>query len=324
MSSSSVDLIALLSACVDLGAFAGQVIRDVVASGESLQTVNKADDGATASFDPQTIADTRAQQRIVESLRRHFGPKLIIVGEEGHLDPPAGEDVTTPCTSLLAATHPTAVPVDLEDLVVWIDPLDGTRKFTEKAYDDVSVLLGLSYRGRPIAGVMHQPFVGGGGGTTYYGGPAVDGIFRCHVVSPYTTHMFTWPAFERVPTGRATLSTRSTPIVGHSESPCGHANAILPLLNMSTMAKGSTGILLLDVALGHIDVYFRYIHRTKRWDSCVGEAFLIVLGGVLTDRNGHLYDYSASGDHENTAGIVASLDKSLHATVVACVATYAS
>ncbi|RHY30249.1 hypothetical protein DYB32_004476 [Aphanomyces invadans] len=174
------------------------------------------------------------------------------------------------------------------------------------------------------SGVMHQPFVGGGGGTTYYGGPAVDGIFRCHVVSPYTTHLFTWPAFERVPTGRATLSTRSTPIVGHSESPCGHANAILPLLNMSTMAKGSTGILLLDVALGHIDVYFRYVHRTKRWDSCVGEAFLIVLGGVLTDRNGHLYDYSASGDHENTAGIVASLDKSLHATVVARVATYAS
>ncbi|ETV67948.1 hypothetical protein H257_15928 [Aphanomyces astaci] len=316
MTSSTIDVVTLLSACVDLGAFAGQVIRDVVASGESLQTVNKADTAAV-SFDPQTIADTRAQQRIVESLRRHFGPDLIIVGEEGNLDAPAEDDVMVPCTTLL--THD-PFPVELADVVVWVDPLDGTRKFTEKQYDHVSVLLGISYRGRPIAGVMHQPFVGqAGGGTTYYGGSAVGGIFKCVSPSIHDHH----PSFDRVVFPSENRSKTSiAPIVGYSETPCRHLHAILPLLNMPSLSKGSTGILLLDVALGRIDVYLRHADRTKRWDSCVGEAFLNVRGGILTDRHGRLYSYEATTDPANSTGVVACVDKILHAQVVAQIASY--
>ena len=45
-------------------------------------------------------------------------------------------------------------------LYVWIDPLDGTREYTQGA--DVSkectVLIGISWNGKPIAGVINQPF----------------------------------------------------------------------------------------------------------------------------------------------------------------------
>jgi 3'(2'), 5'-bisphosphate nucleotidase len=66
-----------------------------------------------------------------------------------------------------------SVPEALETLendrlVLWIDPLDGTKKFAAKQFDEVSVLIGISYDKRPIAGVMHLPFHGEHG-TTFWG-----------------------------------------------------------------------------------------------------------------------------------------------------------
>ncbi|KAF0717628.1 Aste57867_2191 [Aphanomyces stellatus] len=304
-----VDVIEILSALVHLGAFAGQVIREVVDSGESLRTISKAD----TAFDPQTIADTRAQQRIVESLRRHFGSTLTIVGEEGQLDVPADEDVLAPLPPsalLMAAFAPLAVAI--EDVAVWIDPLDGTRKFTEKVYDDVSVLLGISVRGRPIAGVMHQPFLGPFG-TTYFGGPAIDGVVVCVLPSAEAS------SWQFTPVARPSTMPRPRLLVGISETPCDLVDAVLPSLNMDILVKGSTGILLLDVLLGRCDVYLRLVHRTKRWDTCVGEAFVTVFGGRVTDRHGHLYVYDPAADYENLQGVVASLDSATGHAVVALV-----
>lgn len=45
-----------------------------------------------------------------------------------------------------------------EDVVVWVDPLDGTSEFTQGLLDHVTILIGLSINGRAIGGVIHQPF----------------------------------------------------------------------------------------------------------------------------------------------------------------------
>ncbi len=45
-----------------------------------------------------------------------------------------------------------------EDLCVFIDPLDGTREFVDSRLDAVQNLIGISYRGRPVAGVVGLPF----------------------------------------------------------------------------------------------------------------------------------------------------------------------
>ena len=45
-------------------------------------------------------------------------------------------------------------------LLVWVDPLDGTKEYT-LGYDvahEVTVLIGVAWNGRPIAGVVNQPF----------------------------------------------------------------------------------------------------------------------------------------------------------------------
>ena len=46
----------------------------------------------------------------------------------------------------------------IEDLTVWVDPLDGTKEFTEGYLDHVTVLVGIAIGKKAIGGVIHQPF----------------------------------------------------------------------------------------------------------------------------------------------------------------------
>lgn len=45
-----------------------------------------------------------------------------------------------------------------DDIVVWVDPLDGTSEYTQGRLDHVTVLVGISVKGRAIGGVIHQPY----------------------------------------------------------------------------------------------------------------------------------------------------------------------
>ena len=42
--------------------------------------------------------------------------------------------------------------------MVWVDPLDGTREFTEGRLEGVTVLIGVAANGKAIGGIIHQPF----------------------------------------------------------------------------------------------------------------------------------------------------------------------
>ena len=44
------------------------------------------------------------------------------------------------------------------DAVVWIDPLDGTSDFVANNLPAVTVLIGLSIKGKSRAGIVHNPF----------------------------------------------------------------------------------------------------------------------------------------------------------------------
>ena len=91
---------------------------------------NKLDSG----FDPVTAAD-RAGERAMRALIESTFPDHGIVGEE-YGDRPARSPFT------------------------WIlDPVDGTRSFV-CGMTSWATLVGLAYEGRPMVGVMHQPYVG--------------------------------------------------------------------------------------------------------------------------------------------------------------------
>ncbi len=45
-----------------------------------------------------------------------------------------------------------------EEMVIWIDPLDGTKGFTEGHLHHVTSMIGVSVKMRPRIGIIHKPF----------------------------------------------------------------------------------------------------------------------------------------------------------------------
>jgi 3'(2'), 5'-bisphosphate nucleotidase len=119
-------------------------------------------DKGKKDFDPQTEADRKCQQIIIGSLSNQF-KNIRIIGEEGE------EDVTKIPKDLiidqfdLSFLEQNKCPdsfkdITEKDLVVWIDPLDGTNEYVHGFVENVTVLIGIAYRESSIAGIIHQPF----------------------------------------------------------------------------------------------------------------------------------------------------------------------
>jgi myo-inositol-1(or 4)-monophosphatase len=131
----------------ELAAVSGEAIRPFFRT--SLSIEDKSRGGA---FDPVTAAD-RAAELAMRSLIREKFPHHGIIGEE------------------FAAERPDAE-------FVWIlDPIDGTKSFIS-GMPAWGTLIALTRGGRPVFGMMHQPFIGerftGDGQTAKYRGPAGD------------------------------------------------------------------------------------------------------------------------------------------------------
>ncbi|MBI4276199.1 MAG: histidinol-phosphatase, partial [Rhizobiales bacterium] len=143
---------------IDFAAFVDQL---ATVSGEailpffrtSLSIENK---GVAGAFDPVTAADRAAETAMCALIRRNF-PGHGIVGEE------LGKE-----------------RADAE--YVWVlDPIDGTKSFIA-GMPAWGTLIALARSGKPVYGMMHQPFTGerftGDGGSARYRGPAGERALR--------------------------------------------------------------------------------------------------------------------------------------------------
>ena len=43
-------------------------------------------------------------------------------------------------------------------MAVWIDPIDGTKAFSEGDLEHVTNMIGITVAGRPLVGIIHKPF----------------------------------------------------------------------------------------------------------------------------------------------------------------------
>ena len=53
---------------------------------------------------------------------------------------------------------PSSVMVDINDIVIYVDPLDGTGEFVSGRLQCVSVIIGIAHKGRALGGVIYRPF----------------------------------------------------------------------------------------------------------------------------------------------------------------------
>jgi 3'(2'), 5'-bisphosphate nucleotidase len=145
---------------------AGEIIRDVMARGElgvvdKVLLTSKAKakplnlhkfsnpftlQGQNNDFDPQTEADRSSQKCIIASLSKQYS-NLKIIGEEGECDlndiPP--EFIVNEMNQEFLNKY--KCPESLKniaesDLVVWVDPLDGTSEYVHGFLEHVTVLIG--------------------------------------------------------------------------------------------------------------------------------------------------------------------------------------
>ncbi|XP_041352356.1 3'(2'),5'-bisphosphate nucleotidase 1-like [Gigantopelta aegis] len=283
-------LMRIVSASVSVSKRAGNIIRDVLKKGE-LGIVEK------GKNDLQTEADRSAQRCIVASLHRQF-PKVAIFGEE-QLSPYEKIDESMIeagfAEEVLKETCPENLrKVEDEEIVIWVDPLDGTSEFTQGLLDHVTVLIGIAVKGKAMAGVIYQPYF------NYQAGPDAT-VGRC-IWGVIGLGSF---GFEkRYPPENKNIITTTR---SHSNRMV--TEAVEACEPSEVVRVGGAGHKVLLLIEGKVHAYVFASKGCKKWDTCAPEAVLHAIGGTLTDLCGVPMQYHHQVQKGNFGGVLATLQK---------------
>ncbi|XP_023202976.1 3'(2'),5'-bisphosphate nucleotidase 1 isoform X1 [Xiphophorus maculatus] len=314
MSGNPAVVMRLVASAYSVAEKAGAIVRKVLHSGD-LGIVEK-----TGANDLQTLADRLAQKSICASLSRRF-PKVTIIGEEDLPCEEVQEDMIEngQAEEILQKSCPKEYEaLKEEELVVWVDPLDGTKEYTEassclhlqavdqkphkeldkthstaiRLLDNVTVLIGIAYGGRAIAGVINQPFYNYQLGSGAALGRTIWGVLG---LGAFGFQLQEVPADKRIVTTTRSHSNKTV-------TDC--VNAMEP---HDVIRVGGAGNKIIQLIEGKASAYVFASPGCKKWDTCGPEAILHAVGGKLTDMFGNPYHYNADVKHMNSAGVLATL-----------------
>ncbi|KRX50687.1 3'(2'),5'-bisphosphate nucleotidase 1, partial [Trichinella murrelli] len=282
-------LLQVLSSAVTSAENAGRLIRRT--RGQDMDILEK------GYRDLQTKADRFSEISIVSSLRKKFETNLKIIAEEGltvDSDVPASFIESGVCNDVLALEDELDAQLKKATIneAIWIDPLDGTYEFAHGLLSHATIMIGISLSAKPVAGVIHQPFVSDVDtlddvGRTVWAVKSVDRIFGDIQVKP--------PPNDK----RIVVTTRS------------HGNPnlenILEILQPTEVIRvGGAGHKVLMLIEGEAHAYVFPGSGTKKWDTCAAECILSAAGGRMTDLCGNEIDYSNDVNVNNLQGILAT------------------
>ncbi|XP_018551419.1 inositol monophosphatase 3 [Lates calcarifer] len=281
-----VDLRDLLAVSVEAAVLGGKEVKKVrEENGLKEKSKGKTKEGANELL---TLGDLQSHRKMYNLIRNTF-PDVVVNSEEHDdlVDKAATWSRDIPADILDKIEGGRNVPA--ESITVWIDPLDATQEYTENLVKYVTTMVCVAVEGKPVIGVIHQPFTG----STAWA--FVGQGSNMHARSSYSI---------------------SPPNVIVSRSHSGKVkNFIHDAFGNSTTitAAGGAGYKVLSLLetpareTGSIDQADVYIHITfiKKWDICAGAALLNALGGHMTTLKGENIDYS--GEPLNKGGLVASV-----------------
>ena len=267
------------------------------------------------------MADTSAQRIIVSSILGVY-PNLHIVGEEDESvevdieyqrklrnDLLNGHEWTVPTTTS-SSIHNELPPKELEmdQVTVYVDPLDGTREFVEGRLDNVQSLIGVCYKGKPLCGAIGLPFpsLESGNSTEVVFGLIGKGIGKvCTKLDSNENDIITCgvPDFKQYQDG-------DTIYVSSGDSPSVRSAVDLADTTfenkggITRQVVGATGNKLLRVAHGSTTLSLLHT-KTSLWDTAAPTAILEAMGGKVTDYFGEPLIYNTK-ELGNKMGVVAS------------------
>ncbi|XP_063092763.1 3'(2'),5'-bisphosphate nucleotidase 1 isoform X3 [Cavia porcellus] len=293
MASGPTVLMRLVASAYSIAQKAGMIVRRVISEGD-LGIVEK-----TCATDLQTKADRLVQMSICSSLVRKF-PKLTIIGEEDlppeDVDQELIEDgqweeiLKKPCPAQYRA-------IKEEDLVVWVDPLDGTKEYTEGLLDNVTVLIGIAYEGKAIAGIINQPYYNYQLSSPQAGPEAVLGrtIWAVLGLGAFGFQLKEAPAGKHIIT---TTRSHGSQLV---------TDCVQAMEPDAVLRVGGAGNKIIQLIEGKASAYVFASPGCKKWDTCAPEVILHAVGGKLTDIHGNALQYNKDVKHMNSAGVLAVL-----------------
>jgi 3'-phosphoadenosine 5'-phosphosulfate (PAPS) 3'-phosphatase len=298
----TVSLAQLLSSCMDASRQGCDIIRKFQQQGDNMQGTLKEDDNIKSVV---TQADIDAQAKIVDGLRRTWGVDLTIIGEED-LDDESTEailkqEVESLDKNLLSVVENDEL-VPLDELTIFVDPLDGTREFVEGRLQNVACLIGIARNQRPLAGVIGVPFPDGTS-------TSASQIHYAFASQPNSGGVWPTKPEPHVCNTNEDISTVVTIFTGDSHDPV--------LVNATTVAKeiatrhkhvmvGGTAAKLRLVASETPNSVAILHFKTELWDTCAAEALLLSQGGKVTDLFGSPLVYPPNRPFGNIFGVVAS------------------
>jgi 3'-phosphoadenosine 5'-phosphosulfate (PAPS) 3'-phosphatase len=257
-----------------------------------------------------------ATRHMYELAREEIRIRYDQVNEKSPLAAPGQEETTNDTTETETVRSDLQVleecEVSVDRVVVFIDPLDGTKSFAKGDYAPVSILIAIILDSIPCFGVICKPFGHDGQPSILdtpcvgiYGGTLLGAIYtagggRCKI-----------PSTDALP--RAVISSsRSKGVVQDFVELLGSKGMIDSEALMVTGAgEKSLRIILRRQNEG---VWFFPKPGTSLWDVAASDALLRAIGGKLTDKFGKDMDYSKSRtEAENLNGLIACYDAKLHA-----------
>lgn len=217
--------------------------------------------------EPVTIADRTSSKIIVEGLAEAFPDDAILSEEE-----------------------PDDTGRRMRKSRVWIiDPLDGTKGFTEKK-GDFAVQIGLCEDGDPVLGVVLQPI----GQNLYYAAHGEGAFLKRKNSDPKRLNVSGKREFAQmvIAVSRSHRSKNMNQLYDHFGF-------------MDEFRHGSVGLKVGFLTQKVADIYIHLSPYTKFWDTAAPQIILEEAGGKLTDIFGDKIRYDLE-DVRNHNGIFSS------------------
>lgn len=281
----------LLSTCVNACRLGCEEIRSVqskrTADGGGMNVELKVESDAKSAL---TEADLAAQAAIVGSLRREWGDKLLIVGEEDG-DADVAErlaSMTFPSLdrSMFDEEFGETADIDIDDVTLFIDPLDATNEFVQGRLANCQSLVGIAINGVAVAGVAGIPFPAGDLSTEsslIYGMSDVGtGILG----EPLTRGPFPLDQYidgVKYPRPQFASGDSTDPVLVAARE------AVVKRFGGSNVRYGGAGNKILAAALGEVAASIQPKFGGP-WDICAPQAIIEGMGGRITDLFGNEID----------------------------------
>lgn len=323
---SMIKLSDLLAHCLVALKIAGDKVVDLsLAHNDKIGLIGSKGKTLEGADDIVTGVDVKSHQLILSTIKDSYR-RLNVVSEEdttSMFDGMTVEDDILPIDRVefanllrnnlheIEGPHPDRGSlISQEDTLVWIDPLDATKEYSENLTNYVTLMACIVHKSMPIAGVIHKPFTN----ETYW---------SMEDTSTGTYHHSPELSKSLISKDNLKRSNESVRIIV-SRSHAGNVKKVLAEAygeRAEIISAGGSGYKTVELVSGKVDAYI-HMTRIKKWDICAPHAIInSIPGGRMTDLDGNKITFGDAKAKQVDSGLVASLDSRIFEELIKLVGT---